>query len=183
MKKHLLVVAACLTVVVPAFAHRLDEYLQAILVSVEQGRIHASMRLIPGVAVSTAVLAGIDVNADGVLSAFEQQTYAQEVLRDLSISVDGHTVKPRLESVSFPAPTEMREGTGEIHIDFSAESPDGGSRRTLVIENHHKARMSVYLMNCLVPQDREIQIIGRPGIKISRSIESSTCNRALKDVR
>jgi REP element-mobilizing transposase RayT len=48
------------------FAHRLDEYLQATLISVEQDHVHASMRLIPGVAVSSFVLASIDTNGDGV---------------------------------------------------------------------------------------------------------------------
>jgi hypothetical protein len=161
MKTKLLIVVAAISLAKPAFAHRLDEYLQAIMVSVEQGHIRASMRLIPGVAVSTAVIGAIDVNGDGILSEAEQQRYAQKVLRDLSLSVDGQTLTPRLSSVSFSAPAEMKEGTGEIHIDFAADLPAGGSRRNLVIENHHKPRMSVYLMNCLVPQDRGIQIIAQ----------------------
>ncbi len=158
MKTKLVIIVAALSLAAPVFAHRLDEYLQAIIVSVEQGHIRASMRLIPGVAVSIAVIGAIDVNGDGVLSQAEQQIYAQKVLRDLSLSVDGHTLKPRLSSVSFPAPADMKEGTGEIHIDFAADLPAGGSHRTLVIQNHHEPRMSVYLMNCLVPQDRDIQI-------------------------
>jgi hypothetical protein len=161
MKTKLVIVVAAISLAAPAFAHRLDEYLQAIMVSVEQGRIRASMRLIPGVAVSTAVIGAIDVNRDGVLSEAEQQMYAQKVLRDLSLSVDGQTLTPRLSSVSFSAPAEMKEGSGEIHIDFAADLPTGGSRRNLVIENHHQPRMSVYLMNCLVPQDRGIQIIAQ----------------------
>src|SRR5581483_4510923 len=161
MKTKLLIIVTAVSLAAPAFAHRLDEYLQAIIVSIEQGHIRASMRLIPGVSVSTAVIAAIDVNGDGVLSEAEQHIYAQKVLRDLSLSVDGHTLKPRLSSVSFPAPADMKEGTGEIHIDFAADLPAGGSHRTLVIQNHHEPRMSVYLMNCLVPQDRAIQIIAQ----------------------
>jgi hypothetical protein len=161
MRIKLVIVVALLSLVAPVFAHRLDEYLQAIIVSVEQGHIRASMRLIPGVAVSAAVIAAIDINGDGVLSEAEQQTYAQKVLSDLSLTVDGQTLAPRLSSVSFPAPADMKEGTGEIHIDFAADLPAGGSHRTLVIQNHHEPRMSVYLMNCLVPQERGIQIIAQ----------------------
>jgi len=161
MKTKLLIIVTAVSLAAPAFAHRLDEYLQAIIVSIEQGHMRASMRLIPGVSVSTAVIAAIDVNGDGVLSEAEQHIYAQKVLRDLSLSVDGHTLNPRLSSVSFPAPEDMKEGTGEIHIDFAADLPAGGSHRTLVIQNHHEPRMSVYLMNCLVPQDRAIQIIAQ----------------------
>lgn len=145
----------------PAFAHRLDEYLQAMLVSLGKDRIGLSMRLIPGVAVSPAVIATIDSNSNGSFSEAEQHSYAEIIVGDLSLSVDGYALKPRLETVSFPAPSDMKEGLGEIHIDFTADLPAGGSHRTLVIENHHRPRMSVYLMNSLVPQDRDIRVIGQ----------------------
>src|SRR6266404_125904 len=81
-----------------ASAHRLDEYLQAALISVEKDRVQVSMRLIPGVAVSSSVLASIDTNADGVISPTEQRAYAERVLGDLSLTVDGNRLRPRLAS-------------------------------------------------------------------------------------
>lgn len=161
MKTRLSILVAILSLGVPVFAHRLDEYLQAMIVSVEQGQIHASMRLIPGVAMSAAVIAAIDSNGDGVFSEAEQETYAREVLGDLSLSVDSHALKPRLRAVSFPAPADIKGGLGEIHIEFDADLPAGGPHRTLVIENHHEPRISVYLMNSLVPQDRNIRVIAQ----------------------
>ena len=158
MKTKLAILLTILSLGVPVFAHRLDEYLQAMIVSVEQSRIQVSMRLIPGVAVSSAVIAAVDSNGDGAFSEGEQQRYAQEILGDLRLSADGHPLKPRLREVSFPAPADMKEGTGEIHIGFDAHLPTGGSHRTLVIENHHEPRISVYLMNSLVPQDRDIRV-------------------------
>jgi hypothetical protein len=158
MKTRLSILVALLSLGMPAFAHRLDEYLQAMIVSIEQGRIQASMRLIPGVAVSSAIIAAIDSNGDGVFSVAEQQTYAQEVLRDLSLSVDERPLNPRLRAVSFPAPADMKEGVGEIYIQFDAALRAGGPHRALVIENHHQPGMSVYLMNSLVPQDRNIRV-------------------------
>lgn len=95
----------------------------AMIVSVEQGQIHACMRLIPGVEVSSTVIATVDSDADGVFSDAEQQTYAREVLGDLSLSVDGHALKPRLRAVSFPAPADIKGGLGEIHIEFDADCP------------------------------------------------------------
>lgn len=158
MKTKLTIICTLVSLGVPAFAHRLDEYLQAMIVSVAQNHISASMRLIPGVAVSAAVISATDSNGDGVFSQAEQQTYAQKVLRDLSLSEDGHPLKPRLKAVSFPAVADMKEGLGEIHIEFAADLPAGGSHRSLVVENHHQTRMSVYLMNVLVPQDRNIRV-------------------------
>ena len=139
-------------------AHRLDEYLQATLISLEKDRVEFSMRLIPGVAVSSSVLAAIDTNADGVISPAEQQSYAEQVLRDLSISTDGSRLRPRLIAIAFPAVQEMKEGVGEIHLDFRADLPRGGSHRKLSFENHHQSAISVYLMNCLVPKDRNTRI-------------------------
>ncbi len=55
----------------------------------------------------------------------------------------------------------MKEGLGEIHIEFTADLPAPRSERTLVIENHHEPRISVYLMNCLVPQDHDIRLVAQ----------------------
>lgn len=146
---------------VAAQAHRLDEYLQATLVSLSQDHLNGLMRLIPGVAVSPTVMAAADFNRDGVFSQMEQRAYAQQVLRDLSLSVDGHALKPRLETVSFSDPAAIREGIGEIRIEFTSELPTGSRQRTLIIENHHLGGISVYLMNCLVPQDGAIRLVAQ----------------------
>jgi hypothetical protein len=143
------------------FAHRLDEYLQATIITVEKDRIQASMRLIPGVAVSSVVLASIDTNGDGVISEAEQRTYAERVLRDLSITVDGNSASPALVSQKFPAIEQMKEGLGEIQIEFTVDLLPGGLERRIVFENHHQNEISVYLVNCLVPNDPNIRILAQ----------------------
>ena len=161
MTKTLAAAAAAffVTLGAPAFAHRLDEYLQATLISLQKDRVLASVRLAPGVAVSSAIIAGIDSNGDGVLSAAEQRSYAERVLSDLSLRMDGHPLQPRLLSFQFPEIAEMKEGLGEIQIEWVADLPRGqSSSRTLIFENHHQSRISAYLVNCLVPSDPDIQI-------------------------
>jgi len=120
MTRKLTIIIAALALAAPVFAHRLDEYLQAIIVSMAEDHIEASMRLIPGVAVSSSVITAVDVNRDGVFSEAEQQTYARQVLRDLTVRTDGQKLTPVLQAVSFPTPAEMKEGLGEIHIEFTA---------------------------------------------------------------
>jgi hypothetical protein len=144
-----------------AFAHRLDEYLQATIISVEKDHLLASMRLIPGVAVSSAVIASIDSNGDGVFSEAEQRAYAERVLRDLSLTVDGKNASPMLVSQKFPAIEEIKEGLGEIQIEFTVELAPGGPERKIVLENHHQNRISAYLVNCLVPHDPNIRILAQ----------------------
>jgi hypothetical protein len=142
-----------------ASAHRLDEYLQATILTVEKDHVAASMRLIPGVSVASQVIASIDSNSDGVLSAEEQKIYAERVLDGLTISADGVRLHPKLVSADFPTVELMREGLGEIHLELTAELPLGGSDRRLVLENRSGIGKTVYLVNCLVPQDRDIRVL------------------------
>ena len=52
----------------PVLAHRIDEYLQATTISLEQERIGVEIRLTPGVEVFRAVFAKIDTDGDGSIS-------------------------------------------------------------------------------------------------------------------
>ena len=142
----------------PATAHRLDEYLQATLLSVEPGKLEASMRLVPGVAVSSAVVEGMDIDGDGALSEAEQQAYALRVLKDLSVKIDNQPLALHLVSASFPAPEQMRQGIGEIQLNLEADLPQGSAGRRLIFENHHQGNIAVYLVNCLVPRNKDIRI-------------------------
>jgi HupE / UreJ protein len=142
-------------------AHRLDEYLQATLIAVEKDRVEVSMRLIPGVAVSSAVIASIDTNGDGSLSSAEQSAYAQRVLSELSLTIDGKELNPKLVSANFPHIQEMRDGVGEIHIEYTAELPRGGPDRKLVLENHNRTQRTVYLVNALASTDPAIGIVAQ----------------------
>jgi hypothetical protein len=133
--------AILLSLGTPASAHRLDEYLQATLISVEKDHVQAFLRLAPGVAVAPMVIWTIDTNGDGILSEAEQRTYAQRVLHDLALSEDGHRLAPRLVSVNFPTTAAMKGGLGEIQIEITADLPSGGANRKLILENHHQGRI------------------------------------------
>lgn len=142
----------------PGFAHRLDEYLQATMLRVEKGSVGAEIRLTPGVAVFPAVLANIDTDANGLLSDVEGNAYAERVLRDLSLTIDGDPVRLRLVSAKFAKTGEMKEGLGEIQLEFRADLPPGGPNRRLVFKNHHQSGMAAYLVNTLIPRDQDIRI-------------------------
>ncbi|PYQ09171.1 MAG: hypothetical protein DMF83_04355 [Acidobacteria bacterium] len=147
-----------LSVSTPAFAHRLDEYLQATTISLEKDRVQAQIRLTPGVAVFPIVFASIDSDADGIISEAEQHAYAERVLRDLSLTIDGDRVQLRLVSSRASNVQEMMDGRGEIQLDVDGNVPHGGHDRRLVFENHHESRIAAYLVNCLVPSDPDIRV-------------------------
>jgi HupE/UreJ protein len=153
--------ALLLALAAGSFAHRLDEYLQATLISVEENRISVLMRLIPGVAVAPSVLASIDTNEDGVISEAEQRGYAQRVLGDLSITVDGAPARPTFVSQKFSAIEQMKEGLGEIQIEFTVDLRRSGPQHRIIFVNHHENGISAYLVNCLVPRDPRIRILSQ----------------------
>jgi hydrogenase/urease accessory protein HupE len=158
--KQLLIIAAAvfLSLTAPAWAHRLDEYLQATILSVERDHVEGFMRLVPGVAVSASVISSIDTNGDGTLSEPEQRAYALRVLSDLSLSIDAQQLATNLVSAQFPSLDEMRHGIGEIQLDFTADLPRGATNRRLIFENNHQRAIAAYLVNCLVPSDKGIRI-------------------------
>ncbi len=142
----------------PGFAHRLDEYLQATMLLVEKGSVGAEIRLTPGVAVFPAVLANIDTDANGLISEVERNAYAERVLRDLSLTIDGDPVRLRLVSAKFAKSEEMKEGVGAIQLEFRADLNPGGPNRRLVFKNHHQSGMAAYLVNAQVPRDPDIRL-------------------------
>ena len=145
----------------PAFAHRLDEYLEATMLSVERDHVEGSMRLVPGVAVSERVIASIDANGDGVISKEEGDAYARRALADVSLSADGERLETQLIGAEYPEIWRLKEGMGEIEVEFRADLPQGGAHRRLVFENRNENGMAAYLANTLVPQDARIAIKGQ----------------------
>ena len=156
-------IAAAIAVLtgLPVSAHRLDEYLQGTIISVEKGRLEAEVTLTPGVIVFPLLIAEIDTDSSGSISEAEQRAYAGRVLKDLSLAIDGHRLTPQLVTMRFPAVDEMREGRGEIQLDFIASLPPGGRNRKLVLENRHQRRIAAYQVNCLVSRDPHIRIMAQ----------------------
>jgi hypothetical protein len=161
MKRTLAATAILLLAGAPSPAHRLDEYLQGTLISLEKSRMDAQITLTPGVAVFPKLIAEMDTDGDGAISATEQRAYVGRVLRDLSITIDGRHLTPTVASVQFPAIEEMKEGRGEIQIEIGADLPRGGPNRKLIFENRHQNAIAAYQVNCLVPHDPGIRIVSQ----------------------
>ncbi len=158
------IVAAVALFLVPhaaVFAHELDEYVQAALISLAPDRIDVQLRLVPGAEVFKRVLAGIDTNGDGAISNTEQQAYANRVVHDLVLTMNGHALTPEIVSTEFPPVDLMKAGLGEIHIALRVSGVTRAARQELVMENRHQRAISAYLVNTLAPRDRSLQIVAQ----------------------
>ena len=142
-----------------AFAHRLDEYLQATRISVATNRIDLAIDLTPGVAVASQLLAVIDKDRDGQISDEEWAAYSQLVLKNIRVELDEKTLTLGLVDTSFPALIEVKGGTGIIHIKATAVVGQlATGTHALRLTNSHLPAISVYLVNALVPKAPTIKI-------------------------
>jgi hypothetical protein len=143
----------------PASAHRTDEYLQAARIAIDPGRVDIALDLTAGIAVAPSILADIDRNGDGSLSAAEQRSYARSVLAGLELEIDGRRWPLTLGAFTFPSPAIVKRGEGTIRLQFSATFPpvSAGSHR-LFFRNLHHPRRSVYLANALVPESDRVSV-------------------------
>lgn len=142
-----------------AFAHRLDEYLQATIVEIAPGEIRLKINLMPGVEVAEKVLAQLDSDHDGVISPREAADYAEAVKSELSAQIDQHNLELKLTGSAFPPPEELRTGWGIIQLEFSAKPlalPTGAHAFTF--QNRHLRALSVYLLNAAWPKTAEVEI-------------------------
>jgi hypothetical protein len=160
MRKIAAAAVLALALQAPAFAHEVDEYVQAAMISLQRDHLDVQLRLVPGADVFSQVFANIDTNADGALSELEKQAYARSVLRDLTFTLNGKRMMSEIVSFNYPTVDAMKEGIGEIHLMLRVPiTSSGGARHKLVLENRHQRGISAYLVNCLAPRDPALHIV------------------------
>jgi hypothetical protein len=143
-------------------AHRLDEYLQAARVSFARTGIALEVDLTPGASVAAGIIALIDRDADNRISPLEAESYGRAVLTDLILELDDRAVPLRLVHVEVPSVGEMQDGVGTIQLRAVGSVADGMiGRRHLHFRNNHRPQSSVYLVNALIPGDRDVSVAGQ----------------------
>ena len=148
----LLIFAPC------ASAHRLDEYLQATRLSLAGNQIGVEIDLTPGVDVATAIFAMINTDHDGRISAAEGGKYANQVVRETTLDIDGRRTQLDVLKYEFPSFQEMSEGEGVIRIYARAIWRGSTGAHRIVYHNNHKPDLGVYLVNALRPGTPAIEI-------------------------
>ena len=168
--KPTLLLCLALTLGTDAFAHRLDECLQALRVSVTTNRIDFSFKLTPGTAVADQLLAVIDKDRDGQFSAREVTAYIQRFLKDVRVKLDEKFLVLTETEASFPSLPEIKAGVGIIHIKATVSvAPLLAGNHTLSLTNAHLPAISVYQVNALQPKDRATKITKQTRDELQKS--------------
>lgn len=156
------VLGTFLAIVPSAGAHRLDEYLQATLLSIDIEHVDLEIDLTAGVAMASEVFAWIDTNRDREISEAEGEAYARQMLRSVVLAVDGRSLPITLVETHFPQFSDMSLGIGTIRLRATAKVPSAryGFHQVSFL-NGHRSESSVYLVNALVPANPHIMLGGQ----------------------
>ena len=159
---------------VPGQAHVLDQYLQVAKIDLARDAVRVELHLIAGVQVADRIFAIIDADRDGRISSEEEQAYAQRVVQDLALELDGRRVPITLIQTQFPSRSEMYEGVGEITLDLIAQATIGiAGTHQVSFRNGHLPELGVYLANALVPASNDIGITGQERDALQRELRIS----------
>ena len=150
------------SVVLPAkeaSAHPIDEYVQNTYIDPAPDRTTVELNLTPGVLVAPEMVALIDTDGDGEISETEGEAYSNEVLRDVSLEVDGEPQPLTLTSSQFPTPLDMSAGMGMIRLQIAAGGPAATpGEHQLYYRNDHQPVNSKYLVNAF-KKSSEVEIL------------------------
>jgi hypothetical protein len=139
--------------------HRLDEYLQATLVTIEPEALRLQINLTPGVAVAEQVLALMDGDRNGVVSTKEAEAYSDRLKRQLIVKLDDREIELKLAKSNFPPVTELRAGSGIIQVEFVAKiGPFSAGPHRVKLENRHMPAIGVYLFNAAQSRFKSVEI-------------------------
>ena len=172
--KSIVVFSAVLALSFSAEAHRLDEYLQATRIGIATSRIDLAIDLTPGMAVAQELLRSIDPHGNARIPPERERTYAQSVLQDLVLELDGKRQSIELIRATFPPCADMELGEGTILLQAAATiSMLKPGHHEIIFQNAHLPKISVYLVNALVPGNKTIQITRQIRDKLQREYRLS----------
>jgi nickel/cobalt transporter (NicO) family protein len=148
-----------------ALAHPLDEYLQALYVTLASDRVELELDLTPGVLVAPQVVALIDSDGDGQISEGEARAYARRVLSEVRVKVDQQPYGLVPTAVVVPPMLNLTAGAGLIHLEAAAVGPDGtgipprpaGAHRVSVWNGHAPVK-STYQSAVVLQRAGEIEV-------------------------
>jgi hypothetical protein len=141
-----------------AFAHPVDECMQAAYLKLGPDALELELDLTPGEQVAPQMLGLIDQDQDGQMDQPEAQRYAKRVIEDLSLTVDEQPQTFKLENVMPPSTPVFLAGGGTIKLLARTDLTAEAGSHTFEFRNAHAPVKSGYLANVFV-QSGEVTIL------------------------
>jgi hypothetical protein len=131
----------------PALAHPYDEVVQGAYLTLAPGQVRLELDLTPGPAVSGALLKALDRNGDQKVSEQEARAYAQQVLDQSTLMLDGAAARWRVERVETPDYQSLKLQSDTLKIYAVADRADLPGSHTLSYANRYQPAKSQCIAN------------------------------------
>jgi nickel/cobalt exporter len=157
-----------------AQAHPLDVYLQATYITVAPAQVVVELDLSPGVLVAPQVLPLLDPDADQQITDAEGRAYADSVLRNVTLQVDGQALPLAVTKIDMPQYLAIQAGYGTIRVFTTAALADGMTgTHTIAYVNTNAPTGAAYQVNTFVEQGAAITLgkQNRDGIQQSMTVD------------
>lgn len=130
-----------------AAAHPVDAAIQGAYVTLMPGAVHLELDLTLGTEVVDVVLRSLDANADQDISDTEARTYAQSVLQQSRLILDGVAATWRLERISVPSYQNLKLQSDTLRIYAVAPRTDSEGAHSLSYDNRYAPVKSQCIAN------------------------------------
>lgn len=142
-----------------AQAHPLDVYLQASYITVAPTQITVELDLSPGVLIAPQALGDLNSDGDQQISDAEGQAYADTILGNVELRVDGQPLTLRVSEIEMPPYLTIQAGYGTIRIFSVATLATGlASTHQIFYTNTYAPSGSSYQVNAFVDADVAITL-------------------------
>ncbi|MBC2606669.1 hypothetical protein [Pelagicoccus albus] len=124
----------------------------------EEGRILATYRVVPGVEVYDQFEALIDRDGSGDISEEEERGYAQSLLDDSLLTLDGVGLSFKFVESQIWGRDVLVEGGGAIVVKASCDVTSESGLHVFEFVCSHQSEISGYLTNAMLPKDPNVFI-------------------------
>ena len=120
-----------------ASAHPVHEVVQNAYLTLTPGSVRLELELTAGPQVAPRIIRVLDRNGDRRISPVEARAYADRVLAQSGLMIDGRPLTIRTLTVDVPSYSAMLGAHGTIRILAAAARPDRVGAATLAYQNRY----------------------------------------------
>jgi hypothetical protein len=134
----LLILLALLLVPALSYAHPRDELEQATYLEILPKHVTIEVNLAPGDIIASDFASLLDTDHDGKMTESEQSAFANQLLSNLLLSIDGTALPLQIKTSQFPPIESLKNGEERIRLTFDSPiSSLSAGKHTLRYENRY----------------------------------------------
>ncbi|WP_419826202.1 hypothetical protein [Sphingomonas sp.] len=118
-----------------AFAHPVHEVVQNAYITLSPGTVGLELELTAGPQVAGKIIRALDSNGDRRIGPAEANAFADRMLAQSRLTIDGRSLAIRTLSVEMPSYAALLGAHGTIRIVAAAARPDRAGPATLAYRN------------------------------------------------